>query len=55
MSTREWAKQVGYDPQQLFTKLFEDDIQYLLTLKGLWEDRRPPTPLKWKEALDIGM
>ncbi|XP_014287510.1 SUMO-activating enzyme subunit 2 [Halyomorpha halys] len=53
LSTREWAKQVGYEPQQLFTKLFEDDIQYLLTLKGLWEDRRPPTPLKWNEALEI--
>ncbi|CAH1400407.1 unnamed protein product [Nezara viridula] len=52
LSTREWAKTVGYDPQQLFVKLFEDDIQYLLTLKGLWEDRRPPTPLKWNEALE---
>ena len=45
VSTRAWAKEVGYDPKKLFMKFFSSDIKYLLSMDKLWEKRRPPTPL----------
>ncbi|CAG0914502.1 unnamed protein product [Notodromas monacha] len=45
VSTKAWAKEIGYDPKKLFMKFFHSDIQYLLSMKKLWEKRRPPTPL----------
>jgi ubiquitin-like 1-activating enzyme E1 B len=45
VSTRAWAKEVGYDPKKLFMKFFNSDIKYLLSMDKLWEKRRPPTPL----------
>ncbi|KAK4291902.1 hypothetical protein Pmani_035293 [Petrolisthes manimaculis] len=47
VSTRAWAKSHQYQAKKLFTKLFTDDIHYLLTMDKLWEKRRKPTPLKW--------
>ncbi|XP_063881561.1 SUMO-activating enzyme subunit 2-like isoform X4 [Scylla paramamosain] len=35
---------------KLFTKLFSEDILYLLSMEKLWENRRRPTPLTWEEA-----
>ena len=52
VSTRTWAHSCGYDPEKLFTKLFHDDIKYLLSMDNLWKKRRPPTPLNWKELPD---
>ncbi|XP_076246907.1 ubiquitin-like activating enzyme 2 isoform X2 [Calliopsis andreniformis] len=52
VSTRAWAQSCGYDPEKLFTKLFHDDIKYLLSMANLWKKRRPPTPLNWKELPD---
>ncbi|XP_048371887.1 SUMO-activating enzyme subunit 2 [Sphaerodactylus townsendi] len=49
VSTKEWAKSTGYDPVKLFTKLFKDDIRYLLTMDKLWRKRKPPLPLDWNE------
>ncbi|KAK6052564.1 ThiF family protein [Cooperia oncophora] len=46
ISTRAWAENVNYDPEKIFDKLFYDDITYLLRLKHLWRERRPPTPLR---------
>ncbi|VVC93684.1 SUMO-activating enzyme subunit 2 [Leptidea sinapis] len=46
-STRMWAAETDYDPQKLFSKLFGDDIRYLLSMENLWKKRRPPTPLTW--------
>ncbi|VDM57811.1 unnamed protein product [Angiostrongylus costaricensis] len=46
MSTREWAETVKYDPEKIFDKLFHTDISYLLRLKGLWCERRPPVPIR---------
>ena len=37
----------GYNAKMIFTKLFHDDIKYLLTMDKLWSKRRPPTPLDW--------
>lgn len=42
----------SYDPKKLFAKLFEDDIQYLLSMEKLWEKRRKPTPLQWDKLPD---
>ncbi|XP_077838215.1 SUMO-activating enzyme subunit 2 isoform X7 [Macaca mulatta] len=50
ISTKEWAKSTGYDPVKLFTKLFKDDIRYLLTMDKLWRKRKPPVPLDWAEV-----
>ena len=52
VSTRTWAHSCEYDPEKLFTKLFHDDIKYLLSMDNLWKKRRPPTPLNWKELPD---
>ncbi|XP_031825915.2 ubiquitin-like activating enzyme 2 [Nomia melanderi] len=52
VSTRAWAQSSNYDPEKLFTKLFHDDIKYLLSMDNLWKKRRPPTPLNWKELPD---
>lgn len=37
--------------QKLFSKLFHDDITYLLSMDKLWTKRRPPTPLCWDTVL----
>ncbi|XP_012225113.1 SUMO-activating enzyme subunit 2 [Linepithema humile] len=52
VSTRVWAQSCEYDPEKLFTKLFHDDIKYLLSMDNLWKKRRPPTPLNWRELPD---
>ncbi|XP_026570114.1 SUMO-activating enzyme subunit 2 [Pseudonaja textilis] len=49
VSTKEWAKSTGYDAVKLFTKLFKDDIRYLLTMDKLWRKRKAPIPLDWNE------
>jgi len=43
-STRAWAIEIGHDAQKIFNKLFRDDIKYLLSMKTLWKERRPPQP-----------
>lgn len=45
LSTRAWAEKNGYDPKQLFHKLFNADISYLLSMEKLWQARVPPKPL----------
>lgn len=45
LSTRSWAEKNGYDPTQVFHKLFHADIKYLLSMEKLWQSRVPPTPL----------
>lgn len=54
ISTRAWAQTCNYDPEKLFTKLFHDDIKYLLSMDNLWKKRRPPTPLDWSNLPDGG-
>ena len=49
VSTRQWAEECDYDAEKLFTKLFDGDINYLLTMDKLWSKRKPPRPLKWSE------
>lgn len=51
-STRDWAKACNYDPEKLFTKFFNEDIKYLLSMDNLWKKRRPPTPLDWSNLPD---
>lgn len=41
-----------FNPHELFDKVFNDDIQYLLTMKHLWKNRRPPLPLNWNNLPD---
>ncbi|VDM10282.1 unnamed protein product [Wuchereria bancrofti] len=47
INTRKWAAENGYDPKILFRKFFYNDINYLLTMKHLWKQRRKPFPLDW--------
>ncbi|XP_060109667.1 SUMO-activating enzyme subunit 2 [Heteronotia binoei] len=54
VSTKQWAKSTGYDPVKLFTKLFKDDIRYLLTMDKLWKKRKPPMPLDWNDIQNQG-
>ncbi|TNN55000.1 SUMO-activating enzyme subunit 2 [Liparis tanakae] len=52
VSTKDWARSTGYDAVKLFTKLFKDDIMYLLTMDKLWKTRKAPTPLVWQQLED---
>ncbi|XP_042209530.1 SUMO-activating enzyme subunit 2-like isoform X2 [Homarus americanus] len=52
VSTRGWATSHDYNSKKLFSKLFSDDIQYLLSMDKLWEKRRRPTPLDWDKIQD---
>lgn len=46
---------ISFTPtQKLFTKLFSEDILYLLSMDKLWEKRRQPTPLSWGGAEHLG-
>ncbi|XP_026481713.1 SUMO-activating enzyme subunit 2-like, partial [Ctenocephalides felis] len=55
VSTRQWAESCNYESQKLFTKFFHDDIEYLLSMKNLWKERRPPVPQMWTEPMDSEM
>jgi len=55
VNTREWAKENNFDGEAVFNKLFNKDVQYLLSMKNLWKTRRPPTPMKWRESVDKEM
>ncbi|CAG9760606.1 unnamed protein product [Ceutorhynchus assimilis] len=50
LSTREWIKEIDYDPEKLFNKFFFDDINYLLKMANLWKTRTAPKPLLYKDA-----
>ncbi|PFX22234.1 SUMO-activating enzyme subunit 2-like [Stylophora pistillata] len=47
-STRTWAEEIGYDPEKLFNKLFNEDIKYLLSMDKLWKKRKPPVPVDFE-------
>merc|ERR1712029_491925 len=47
VNTRQWAIDNKHDPKTIFTKLFHDDIKYLLSMEKLWAKRKPPTPMDW--------
>lgn len=55
VSTRDWIHQEmsEFDPKRVFNKLFFDDINYLTTMKNLWEKRRQPTPIEYEKAFQI--
>jgi len=57
VSTREWARELDYNPEKLFMKFFFNDIKYLLSMEKLWQKRRPPKPLGWDDldAEDTGV
>ena len=55
VSTRTWAQSTNYDPEKIFTKLFHDDIKYLLSMDNLWKKRRPPVPLEWNNLSEGGI
>lgn len=50
-STREWAREISYDAEKLFTKFFYSDIHYLLSMEKLWLKRQRPVPLQWKDLI----
>ena len=52
-STQKWAQECNYDCKKLFTKLFNDDIKYLLSMANLWEKRRPPVPVNYDDVSQI--
>jgi len=49
VSTRDWAKEIDFDAEKLFTKFFNNDIKYLLSMEKLWQKRKAPTPLLWEK------
>ena len=55
VSTRDWIQQEmsQFDPNRIFNKLFFDDINYLTTMKNLWEKRRQPTPIEYEKASQL--
>ena len=55
VSTRDWIQKEmnKFDPKRIFNKLFFDDINYLITMKNLWEKRRQPIPIDYEHAFQI--
>jgi ubiquitin-like 1-activating enzyme E1 B len=55
VSTRDWihTEMNAFDPKRVFNKLFFDDINYLTTMRNLWEKRRQPTPIDYEKASQI--
>ncbi|CAF2458893.1 unnamed protein product [Rotaria sp. Silwood2] len=55
VSTRDWihTEMDEFDPKRIFNKLFFDDINYLTTMKNLWEKRRQPIPIEYEKACQI--
>lgn len=41
----------NYDPLFLIQKLYNDDIEYLLTMDNLWKERAKPTPLEYHNLI----
>ena len=48
ISTRQWAMDNHYNPKMIFNKLFNEDVQVLLSMDKLWTKRRKPTPLDFE-------
>lgn len=44
-TTRNWAEEHDYEPMKLFDKLYNLDINYLLSMDNLWKDRARPVPI----------
>jgi ubiquitin-like 1-activating enzyme E1 B len=42
-----------FNPIRVFNKLFVDDINYLISMKNLWEKRRQPIPIEYEKAHQI--
>jgi ubiquitin-like 1-activating enzyme E1 B len=36
-------------PQKVFKKVFTDDINRLLSMEDMWQNRKPPVALKYQE------
>jgi ubiquitin-like 1-activating enzyme E1 B len=55
ISTRDWihSEMEEFDPKRIFNKLFFDDINYLITMKNLWEKRRQPIAIDYEKASQI--
>lgn len=51
VSTRKWAEECNYEAGKIFTKLFNEDIHYLLSMEDLWKERTPPTPLTFSDYM----
>ncbi|CAG2118001.1 unnamed protein product, partial [Medioppia subpectinata] len=50
-STRDWVKACGYDTKQVFVKLFHTDIEYLLRMDQLWENRTKPKTIDYDRVV----
>ncbi len=52
ISTRDWihTEMEEFNPRRIFNKLFFDDINYLISMKNLWEKRRQPTAIEYEKA-----
>lgn len=50
-STREWATQTDYDPVLIIQKLYNTDINYLLSMENLWKNRTKPKPLDYVDLI----
>lgn len=44
-----------YDPVLLIKKLYQDDIEYLLSMENLWRERAKPTPLHYSNLMQNGV
>jgi ubiquitin-like 1-activating enzyme E1 B len=40
-------------PQQIFRKVFTDDINRLLRMEDMWQIRKPPTPLIYEDIAKL--
>lgn len=51
-TTRDWAIKNNYNTIMLFNKLFNSDIDYLLSMENLWKERAKPSVLIYDEISD---
>ena len=52
VNTRQWVRDIDYNCEQIFNKLFSADVKYLLSMDKLWKKRKPPVPMLWDSSID---
>ncbi|XP_054160910.1 SUMO-activating enzyme subunit 2-like isoform X2 [Oppia nitens] len=51
-STRDWVQKCDYNTKEVFDKLFQTDIEYLLKMDKLWESRRKPFSINYDKVVN---
>ena len=53
LSTRDFAENNNHDPEKLFLKFYNTDVQTLLSMDSLWKKRTKPNKLDWVNPIEL--